>query len=571
MRLVVFSALLLLAACAGSDSRSGIPAARVDSLFGDIRPDAPGCAVGVYRAGEPVLVKGYGMASLEEGRPITSATTFNLGSASKPFTALATLMLEERHKLSLDDEVRRYLPELSDSDTPIRIRDLLQHTSGLRDYGSLSELLGREIATTPEFLRQMSSNRLNFTPGTQHEYSHSDFELLGLVVERVAGEPFGTFLEREVLAPLGMTGSRVHDSRGAGIPERASGYEKSGEVYRLKVSDSELTGGSNLYASVDDLRHWDRALDEAASGQRTLVARMLQRPTLPNGDTIPYAFGIRKGSYRGLPTVSRGGHVAGMRAELIRFPGKRLTVVTLCNGEHLYAGLLAQRVADLYLGDSAEPRRERPRIPPPVPIAVTELQRYVGFYRSAEAFDLGRIAIVDGKLVELMGDTAQTMTHLGGGEFFGDGSPGDFRLRFTQPAGGPLRLEYVSDGQVVSSSERIPDSDGWRPDPSELSVYAGTYSSEELGVVWRLSERDGRLELRRPEGPELALLPNRRDVFIRHFGFWAEPLVARFEFGRDAAGRITHFTITTPPGEDVVRELRFVGVALTTRRPRPTP
>jgi CubicO group peptidase (beta-lactamase class C family) len=561
MRIVVPPLLLLLAACGRSEIGDSPLAARVDSLFGEIQPDAPGCAVGVYRAGEPILVRGYGMASLEERRPITSTTTFNLGSASKQFTALATLMLEERGKLSLDDEVRRFIPELADSGTPIRIRDLLQHTSGLRDYGSLSELLGRQIATTAEFLRQMSSNRLNFAPGTRHEYSHSDFELLGLVVERAAGESFGPFLEREVLKPLGMTSSRVHDTRRAGIPERASGYEKTGDAYRPQVSDSELIGGSNLYASLEDLGHWDRVLDEAASGQRPLVARMLGRPTLANGDTIPYAFGIRKGSYRGLPTVSRGGHAPGMRTELIRFPGERLGVVTLCNGDHLYAGPMAQRVADLYLGASAEPRRERASVPPAVPIAATELERYVGSYRSAEAFDLSRIAIVDGKLAELMGDTAQTMTHLGGGEFFGDGSPGDFRFRFTQPAGRPIRLDYVSEGDVVGTVERIPDSEVWSPEPAQLAGYAGTYSSTELGVVWRLFESQGRLMLRRPAGPELALVPNRRDVFNRNFGFWAEPLVARFDFGRDPAGRITHFTITTPPGEDVVRDLRFVRVA----------
>ena len=144
-----------------------------------------------------VLAKGYGLASLEDGRPITPRTTFDLGSAAKPFTALATLMLVEQGKLALDDDVRRYLPELPDYGTPIRIRDLLQHTSGLRDFGTLGLLIGRDITTMREFLSRMASQRVNFTPGTRHEYSHSDFHFLALIIERVTGEPFGAYLERE--------------------------------------------------------------------------------------------------------------------------------------------------------------------------------------------------------------------------------------------------------------------------------------------------------------------------------------------------------------------------------------
>jgi CubicO group peptidase (beta-lactamase class C family) len=275
--------------------------------------------------------------------------------------------------------VRRYVPELPDYGTPIRIRDLLQHTSGLRDYGALDVLTGRETRTTSEFLALLSSqNGLNFTPGTRHEYSHSDFELLGLIVERVAQRPFGEHIERELLQPLGMTGSRVSDARGAHVSERAFGHARSGAAFRVVFNSSEIPGGGNLYASIEDLRHWDRALAEGGSGQRRLVARMLTRPTLPGGDTIPYAYGIRKESYRGLPTVSRGGHSHGVRTEIIRFPDHQLAVATLCNGDHLWAGQRAERVADVYLGDVMQPRRPAYRPPPAVPATEAGLQRYTG-------------------------------------------------------------------------------------------------------------------------------------------------------------------------------------------------
>lgn len=558
---------LLLAACTATaeqhraDAMPDLLMARVDSVFADIRHDAPGCAVGVYRNGEMVLAKGYGLANLEDGRRITPRTTFELGSASKQFTALAVLMLEAQHRLSLNDNVRRYVPELPDYGTPIRIVDLLQHTSGIRDYGSLNLLAGRDSETMADFLALLArQQRLNLIPGTRHEYSHSDFELLGLIVERVVQEPFGAYLERDLLRPLGMMGSRVYDGGRTRVPERAFGHTRPEDGFRVLFNNSTLAGGGNLYTSVEDLRHWDRALAEGATGLRPLVARMLTRPTLPNGDTIAYAYGVRKESYRGLPTVSRGSHSNGIRTEIIRFPEQQFTVATLCNGDHLWAGQRAERVADVYLGGVMQQRRPSYRPPPAVPISRAELQRYIGVYHSPGELDLSRIAILDGKLVELFGDTAQTFTYRGDGLFTADGITGDFRIAFSQNPSGTMRLNYVSDGEVGIVLERMADSAVWRPDSSALTEYVATYFSEELDAVWHLAVHDGNLVLRRPGREDGPLLPIQRDVFSRHFGMWNEPLVASFEFSRDSIGRITHFAITTPPGADVVRGLRFVRV-----------
>lgn len=565
-----FAVLLLLFGCtsAGERRRADVAApemqaARVDSVFGDIRHDAPGCAVGVYRDGEPLLAKVYGLANVEDGRRITSYTSFDLGSAAKQFTAFAALMLEQQRRLSLDDDVRRYVPELPDYGTPIRIRDLLQHTSGLRDYGSLDVLAGRDTRTMAEFLALLSSQQhLNLTPGTRHEYSHSDFELLSVVIERVVKEPFGAYLEREVLQPLAMTNSRVQDARGARVPERAFGHARAGDGFRIVFNNSEIAGGGNLYTSIEDLLHWDRALAEGASGRRPLVARMLTRPTLPNGDTIPYAYGIRKESYRGLPTISRGGHSNGMRTEIIRFPDQQFAVATLCNSNHLWAGQRAERVAAVYLESVMQPRRASATYRPPPAVRITEadLQRYVGVYHSPGELDHARIAVLDGQLVELFGDTAQTFTYRGDGVFTADGIPGDFRLAFSRSSSGTMQMEYMSEGEVDVVWERMADSAVWRPDSMILAEYAATYFSEELNAVWQLAVHNGKLVLRRPGQADGPLLPMRSDVFSRHFGVWNEPLVASFEFKRDAAGSITHFAITTPPGADVVRDLRFLRV-----------
>ncbi len=322
--------------------------ARVDSIFNaEVRPDGPGCAVGVYRDGKLALTRAYGVASVEERRPITSRTTFNLGSVAKQFTALAVLQLEQQGRLSLTDDLRRFLPEMPVYSEPIRIRDLLAHTSGLRDYGELELLVARPIDDMARFLELVARQRtLNFRPGTRHEYSHSDYELLGLIVERASGEPFGRYLETKVLQPLGMMASHVYDARRPVMPERAYGHRTFGDGFQLQFPKSAVVGGDNLYTSVDELYRWDLALAEGASGKNLLIARMLVLPTLKNGDIIPYAWGIRRGNYRGLPILTRGGRSRSTRTEIIRFPRQNFGVAVLCNGSQFLPGSLGERVAD---------------------------------------------------------------------------------------------------------------------------------------------------------------------------------------------------------------------------------
>ena len=546
--------------------------ARIDSIFAaEVRPGGPGCAVGVYRAGALVLARGYGVASTETGAPITAQTLFDLGSASKPFTALAVLTLEGQGRLSLHDDVRRYVPELPAYDAPIRVRDLLQHTSGLRDYEALGELSNRHVVTMRDFLDLLAGQRaLNFTPGSRHEYSHSDFVVLAIVVERVTGEPFVRYLEREVLQPLGMTSSRVDDENGAAVPRRAHGHSGAESDARIVFPASTVTGGDNLYTSVHDLQRWDRALDEAATGRWPLVARLLERPTLPGGDTIRYAFGIRREDHRGLPVLTRGGHSDGMRTEFIHFADQRFGVAVLCNAPHLAPGTLGERVAAQFLGDVLQPLREWPAGPVVAPSAA-ELGRFAGVYAATgskgvndfTSSEITRFAIVDGRLAEVLlgGDTTQAMTYHGDGRFTYEGSPEAFQVRFTAAAGAPLRAEFSWQGEVESVMERTVESAVWRPDAAELAEYAGYYQSPELDAGWELLLRDDRLQLRRRGTRDLGLTAIRPNLFTREFGPWESLIPARLEFARDAAGVVTHFTVSTAGEGQVVRGVRFVRMA----------
>ena len=535
---------------------------RVDSIFAErVAAGAPGCAVGVYRDGSPVLLKSFGVTDVESRQPLTAHSLFGLGSVAKQFTALATLTLADEGRLSLDDDVRRHLPELRDYGTPIRIRDLLQHTSGIRDYGVLADLSGRGVVTMPEFLSLIAGQQsLNFTPGTQHEYSHSDYLLLAEIVERVAGQPFGDYLERQILAPLGMTESRVHDGRSAVVPERAYGHVTTGDSLRMTFPLDRIPGGQNLYTSVTDLARWDHALDEASAGRLPLVARLFERPTLANGDTIPYAFGLRRDRYRGLPMFMRGGNDNGTRTEILRFPGQRLGVAVLCNRDDQAPGDLGMLVADAYIGDAMEPQRPAFEVPPARSLPGEELERYVGYYRDrAPEADIARFDAVDGRLVERLGDTVQTFTYRGGGTFTGDGSPGAWMIVFTDAvASAPVRAQYAFEGEPDGEPMfRMNESEIWRPTLGAVEEYAGRWFSEDLETIWKLRVVGRSLMLTRRGTQDLTLLPLRRDDFAVQIGGW-NGMSARARFERDPRGSITQLAVSAKsPHEGVVRLLRF--------------
>lgn len=543
---------------------------RVDSVFtSQISQDGPGCAVGIYKNGDIVFGRGYGLAGIESSRPITPRTTFALGSVSKPFTALAVLMLDQQGRLSLDDDVRRWVPELPNYGSPIRIRDLVQHSSGLRDYSALGILSGRSVTTMSEFLGVIAAQRaLNFAPGTKHEYSHSDYVLLGLIVERVVGIPFGEHLEREVLKPMGMNDSFVNDARPRSTKDRAFGHFVSTGGARVQFPASQIVGGGNLYASIEDLARWDRNFDQPAVGGHAVMARMLELPQLASGDTVPYAYGLRLGRYRGLRTIARGGHTGGTRTEIIRFADHAFTVATLCNADMLEAGKLAQRVADIYLGGLMRAVPPRPSPPSPVAVSPTELSRYVGVYASYdEPWNLLPIEMRNGQLVEILfhdatDDTLFALTPAGDGRFFEIGLTGNvgiFTFRSTAP-GGPLRLEISWNGGPAETLHRVAESTLWRPQPAALAEYAGTWYSDELDAGWRFDVGDGRLVLNRSGQHEISLRPVVLDQFVRGFGPWQNEFTAQLRFHRDEAGKLTHLTVSTPPGEDSARDVRFIPV-----------
>ena len=381
----------------------------IDAVFASYGDQTPGCALGVIRDGEFIYRRGYGMANLEHSMPINADTVFRTGSVSKQFTAMIVLLLVEEGRLSLDDSVRRWIPELRDFGDQISVRQLLHHTSGIRDYLTLMALGGYRDAdyfSVAELLARLARQRdLNFRPGAEHLYSNSGYFLLGEIVARVTGQSLAAVADERVFAPLGMSQTHFHDDYSRLVPNRASGYAPDDDGFNISMTTLPIVGDGGVFTTVNDLLAWDRNFYEnrLGSGSPELITRWLRPGTLDSGEPIEYAAGITDGTYRGVRLVSHGGSYVGFRANILRFPEQRFTAIVLCNVATANPSQLGRRVADVYLADELGTRgpdvAPEPAAPPQeFSLSVAELREFEGRYVSSELRSNYVLAIEDGEL-----------------------------------------------------------------------------------------------------------------------------------------------------------------------------
>jgi len=407
------AAILLLwnasgAAYKNSDEKS---AAAVDEVFGDLaKAGSPGCALGVYRDGKIIYAKGYGLANIEENVSITPQSVFDIGSTSKQFTAASILLLEKQGKLSVNDDVRKYLPELPDYGQKITILELLNHTSGLRDYLTLMELAGIHIdsVTTDEDALALINRQkaLNFAPGSDYLYSNTGFFLLSLIVKRVSGKSLRDFAAENIFTPLEMAHTQYRDDHTSLIADRALAYDEkeTKDGYKLDVSYFEQTGDGAVHTSVEDLLQWDENFYSPRVGGQDFLKELQEHGKLNSGKALDYAKGLVVKDYRGLHTVSHGGAWGGYRAELLRFPEQHFSVACLCNVGNANPTKRAHEVADVYLGSLMKPRE--PKKPEEaekkekseITLTAQQLQSYAGDYWSEELGVTYRLAAAEGRM-----------------------------------------------------------------------------------------------------------------------------------------------------------------------------
>ena len=395
------------------------PDTRVDALFARWTRETPGCAVGVGVGGPEVLARAYGMADLEHDVPNTADTIFEAGSVSKQFTAAAVLALVQDGRLSLDDPVRTYVPELPDYGAPLTIRHMLTHTSGLRDWGSLAGIAGwprgdrmHTHAHVVDILSRQTA--LNFTPGTRWSYSNSGYNLAAVIVSRASGMSFAEFSRVRLFEPLAMTSTSWRDDFTRIVPKRAIAYAtgRGGGGYRLDMPFENVHGNGGLLTTVGDLLKWNEHYDRPSATDAPRVRLQHQPAKLSNGTTLEYAYGLYVRPYKGVPEVSHSGSTAGYRAFLTRFPDQHVSVAVLCNAGNANATELAHAVSDIYLGDRIDENAPRPAAIPETrgPIAglgrdasyapsATDLSAFTGVYTSAEVETTLTVELRDGQLV----------------------------------------------------------------------------------------------------------------------------------------------------------------------------
>jgi CubicO group peptidase (beta-lactamase class C family) len=384
---------------------------RVDQVFARWKQDTPGCAVGVGAGGASVLQKAYGMADLEHDVRNTPDTIFEAGSVSKQFTAASVLLLAKEGKLSLDDPVRKYIPELPDYGPALLIRHMLNHTSGLRDWGEVAAIAGwprtTRVHTHAHVLDIVSRQRsLNFIPGSQYSYSNSGYNLAAIIVSRVSGKPFAEFSAERLFKPLGMTHTSWRDDFTRIVRNRAIAYSEGGAgEFRMDMPFENVHGNGGLLTTVGDLLKWNENFVSPKIGDAAFVREQQKTGRFNDGRPQAYALGLFIGQYRGLREVSHSGATAGYRAYLVRYPDQHVSVAVLCNVSSGTATQYAQAVADMYLGSALKAAPPSPPAPRPGPDdtfhpTAKDLAAFAGTYSSDEA-ETTLVAAMDGETLVL--------------------------------------------------------------------------------------------------------------------------------------------------------------------------
>jgi CubicO group peptidase (beta-lactamase class C family) len=489
-------------------------ASRVDRIFARFDRNTPGCAVGVARDGKALYTQGYGSANLEYRVPLTDSSVMESGSVAKQFTAAAMVLLQQDGKLSIDDDIRKYLPEVPDFGKKITIRNLLTHTSGLRDQWGLLGLEGRgpgsqvhSPATTLDLV--VHQKMLNFAPGSEYLYSNTGYALSAIIIERVSGKSLQEFTQERLFKPLGMTHTQWRDDFTRVVPNRATAYApKQGGGWVQDMPFTNMVGNGGILTTMGDLVKWNENLDRTTVGGPSFTPTMQTQMKLNSGRTIPYALGLENLEYDGVREVAHGGSTAGYRTYLARYPDQHVAISVWCSNASVNATQLAHQVADLVL---TKPQRAATQAgAPAVKLSSAELAKWAGTYRDPHTDQVMRIVATD-----------SSFSNGGrGGVLSFNTAAGKRSLILARPNGDTLRFEEVKAAPAV-----VPVKD-----------YAGTYGSDELDARFTLVVRDGKLFAKRRPADEVELRPTYADAFTA-------PGIGSLRFSRGANGRVNGFAV----------------------------
>ncbi len=522
------------------------PERRINQLFCNYsEKNGPGAAIAVVQNGKIQYGNGFGLANLEYDIPITPSTIFHIASVSKQFTAYAILLLEKEGKLSLDDDVRKFIPEVPDFGKTITLRNLANHTSGLRDQWNLLALAGwrlDDVITREHILKLVRKQKeLNFNPGDEFLYCNTGYSLLAEVVARVSGKSFAEYTREHIFEPLSMSHTLFYDDHEKVVPNRAYSYQRAGSGYKKSVLNYANVGATSLFTTVEDLCLWAANFENPTVGDQDMIIKMQQRAVLNNGDTVGYALGQGVDKYKTLNRISHSGGDAGYRTFLGRFPDQKFSVVVLSNDAACNPGSLAMKVADVYLKDvlknkaGEEKEAAKAKNEPLVAVALDTLEAYVGEYELQPGFIIG-ITTDSGILyaqatgqVKLRLDAAST------NEFTAKGV--GIKISFHRDSTRQVNLLKLYQGGGVF--------DAPRPKPFDKSLvnlndYTGRFYSDELSAEYDFIIKNDTLVATHARLNDIKMNPSKKDVFMGNQWFFGQT-----EFIRDKTNAVTGFKVSS--------------------------
>jgi CubicO group peptidase (beta-lactamase class C family) len=518
--------------------------AKVDEFLSSRdKKNEPGGAVGVIKDGRLVYKRGLGLANLDYDVPNDPTTTrFNLASASKPFTAFCIMLLAQQGKLLLEDDIRKYVPELPDYGHTITIRHLLDHTSGIREYQALVFFGGQSpdgSINDKDVLKLLARQKnISFKPGDKYQYSNSGYHLLGNIVARVSGKSLRAFADDNIFKPLGMKNTMYFDDRQEIVKNRASGYiAEPGERVKARASLFHLVGGGGVLSTIEDLSLWEQNFHEPKVGTPEMIKVMTTPGSLNNGEKLKYSFGLFHNTYKGVPVIRHSGNMSGYRAQIVSFPSEKFSVIMLSNNSAVIPSSIAEKLADIYLDGRLKPAPSSENVPASQSqpagntLSETGAARYAGIYAHAASGRVFKLSVKDGKLINngiFPNDVPVTVA-------------AENRL-FVVSGNGKAELHPIVDKSGVVSEIHAP-TNGGKPDvfvrvnppadsPETLAEYAGTYYSEEFDGNHILKVKGNGLVLQIGDNFEAPFMARAADIFTGGGN------QVRLTITRDAKGKI---------------------------------
>ncbi|NVK51754.1 MAG: beta-lactamase family protein [Flavobacteriaceae bacterium] len=543
--------LLLISFCAFAQTSKLDNLKKVNELFKKWNnSSSPGAAIGIIENGKLVYSKGYGLANLEHNIPNTPKTAFNIASNSKQFTAACIVLLSQRGKLDLNQTLSSFYPEFPEYAKAITIKNLLYHTSGLRDFSQITYLSGLrpdDYYNDEDILKWIGSQKeLNFTPGEKHLYCNSGYWLLGQIVKKVSGMRLADFARKEIFSPLGMEHTLFLNNNTMLIKRRASGYSpsRSGN-FRNIVSTLEHTGNGGVYTTIEDIKKWDDEFYNRTILNDTFWELMTTKGTLNNGEKIPYSGALFIKKYKGLKTIDHGGRAPGFKSNILRFPEQKFSVIVFTNVSNANAIPLSYQIADIFLKDAFKKPKKKVKSKgnlTSIKLSTKTLKKYVGSYwNSTDKYSRKILLKNDTLRYARSPRNINSLLPIKKNEFKMLNTPPGLEIivRFQKENS----MIFIENGVAVAAFKTyVPATYNLK----DLESFLGKYYSEEIDTNYELKIKRDRVFLFINGKETVPLRPVMEDLFSSPLGI--------FKFKRNNKNQIKAFYVSTPRVQKLIFE-----------------